>query len=193
MMVNLTVESLKNALSFIQENSREIKFHGEYLSPGVKNPLFGLIITPEHFSEDQAYHLRVVQNLTPKLLNRMAEDYTVLSLDGQELLHVLNDELYLSGLKSQIKSRGYTDASDVQVFKLLREKIVSDDSESLIGVMTDLLKDSIAGRGKLVIDAPQQELTLKSEQGPQLKIEQENDPSEAAKLIKQAKKEKQGA
>lgn len=192
-MANLTIIGLKNALNFIQENSREIKFHGKYKTDGAPDPKFGLIITPEGFSDDEAYHLRVVQTLTPKLFTRLAEDYTVLSLDGQELLHVLNDELYLSSLKSQIKSRGYTNASDVQVFKLLREKIVSDDSESLIGVVTDLLKDSIAGRGKLVIDAPHQELHLKAEQGPQLKTEQESDPSEAEKIIKQAKKEKQGA
>lgn len=172
-MANLTISGLKNALNFVQENSREIKFHGKNKSDGQPDSKFGLIVTPEYFSDEDAYHLRVIQNLTPKLFTRLAEDYTVLSLDGQELLHVLNDDLYLSNLASRVKARGYTEASDVQVFKLLREKINNDEGESLLEVVTELLKDSISRRGKLVIESAKEE-------------------PDTGKTIKQIKKEKLG-
>jgi hypothetical protein len=180
-MVNLTIDGLRNALNFIQENSNEVKFYGKYNSEGQLEYKAGLIITPNGFSENEAYHLRVVQNLTPKLFTRLTEDYTVLSLDGQELLHVLNDELYLSDLSLKIKNRGYSNVSDVQIFKLLREKIGNDDSESLISVMSTLLKDSVNRKEKLVFNP-----------SPELLEETEN-LSEAAKIIKQSKKEKPGA
>lgn len=181
-MVNLTITGLKNALNYIQEYSKEIKFHGKYKTDGQLDPKIGLIVTPEHFSEDDAYHLRVVQNLMPKLFTRLAEDYTVLSLDGQELLHVLNDEMYLSNLAAQIKTRGYSDAADVQIFKLLRERMGNDDNESLVSVMTTLLKDTINTRGKLVIDSKQPT--------PELLPEPEPEVSEAAKIIGKNKKER---
>jgi hypothetical protein len=115
-MAALTIEGLKLALTYVQDNGKSIS----YYEVGPKN---GLIVT-DHLSEEEAYHLRLVQSLEPRLVLRLAEQYTLLSLDGQELLHMLSDEQYINSLRQQLqRDNGYSQPADVQVFKLLRKQL----------------------------------------------------------------------
>ncbi|MEX2990348.1 hypothetical protein [Serratia fonticola] len=186
-MLHLTIEGLKSALTYIQDNSKTIAFHGKTKADGKPNPNHGLIIAPEHMSEDEQYHLRVIQALTPKLITRLNEDYTVLSLDGQELLHVLSDDAYLANLSAQITNQGYSTAADVQVFKLLREKMSSDENKTWADVLRTLLGNAMNGRApeRLVVDADPAPLPV--EQVESIEEVSADPEPQAAKLIKAAK------
>ncbi|MGL5386656.1 MAG: hypothetical protein ACRDCA_12510 [Serratia sp. (in: enterobacteria)] len=114
-MAALTIDGLKRALTYIQDNSNIA-----YYEVG---PRKGIMVT-DQFNENEAYHLRLVQSLEPRLTVRLAEQYTLLSLDGQELLHMLNDDRYLETLRLQLqRENGYSEPADVQVFKLLRKQL----------------------------------------------------------------------
>lgn len=115
-MVYLTLSGLRDALEYVHNHPRDIKFH----TTGDRN---GLMVNPEGFTDEQAYHLRIIQVLTPKLVTRLAEDYTALTLDGQELLDVLYDEPYLQAVVEKIKSLGFTSISDRQVFRFLKDEM----------------------------------------------------------------------
>jgi hypothetical protein len=189
-MVHLTIDGLKGALNYIQENSKTIKFHGKNKADGKPNPNQGLISAPENMTEEEQYHLRVVQALTPKLFTRLNEEYTVLSLDGQELLHVLNDDAYLANLTAQIKNQGYSAPADVQVFKLLREKMSSDENKTWADVLKTLLGNAINGRNanteRLVheVEPP----LLQTDEPESVDVAEISEPEpQAAKIIKAAK------
>jgi hypothetical protein len=191
-MIMLTIDGLKYALNYIQ-NNKSIKYH-EF------GPKKGLISIPEGTLDDEAYHLRVIQLLEPKLLSRLADEYTVLSLDGQELLDVLSDDVYLLSLTAQLKRRGYSSPSDRQVFRLLREKMAGDDNKSWPDVMKSLLVDAVDARNngneRIVLDtepslppASAPELTVPEPEAQAERIEEVSaDPEpQASKLIKAAK------
>ncbi|HDL6962242.1 TPA: hypothetical protein PXM28_001484 [Yersinia enterocolitica] len=115
-MAALTIDGLKQALTYIQDNGKSISYYEV-------GPKKGLMVT-DHITENDAYHLRIVQSLEPRLVIRLAEQYTLLSLDGQELLHMLSDEKYLNSLRLQLqRDNGYSQPADVQVFKLLRKQL----------------------------------------------------------------------
>jgi hypothetical protein len=177
-MIMLTIDGLKRALNYIQ-NNKSIKYH-EF------GPKKGLIAIPEGTPDDEAYHLRVIQLLEPKLLGKLADEYTVLTLDGQELLDVLSDDVYLLSLTAKLKGRGYSSPSDRQVFRLLREKMTGDDDKSWPDVMKSILVDAVNsqnnGNERIVLDVeaalPPADIpeAIAAEPGPQ-----------AEKLIKAAK------
>lgn len=131
-MLMLTIEGLKTALLYVAENGRQIT----YFERGPKSGLFTL---PESMSEDMQYHLRVVQLFEPKLTTRLSENYTVLSLDGQELYDILNDTQYLDSLHQQLRTQGYTSPSDRQIFRLLRERMSGVRESSWTDVISQLL------------------------------------------------------
>lgn len=115
-MAALTIDGLKQALNYVQDSGKSISYYEV-------GPKKGLIVT-DHLSEKEAYHLRIVQSLEPSLVRRLAEQYTLLSLDGQELLHMLSDEQYINSLRQQLqRDNGYSQPADVQVFKLLRRQL----------------------------------------------------------------------
>lgn len=115
-MAALTIDGLKLALNYVHDNGKSISYYE-------LGPKKGLIVT-DHLTEDEAYHLRLVQSLEPSLVRRLAEQYTLLSLDGQELLHMLSDEQYINSLRQQLqRDNGYSQPADVQVFKLLRKQL----------------------------------------------------------------------
>lgn len=114
-MAALTIDGLKRALNYVQDNSGIT-----YYEVG---PRKGLMVT-DQLTEDEAYHMRIVQSLEPRLIARLAEQYTLLSLDGQELLHMLSDDRYLDSLRLQLqRDNGYSQPADVQIFKLLRKQL----------------------------------------------------------------------
>lgn len=114
-MAALTIDGLKRALNHVQDNSSI-----SYYEVG---PRKGLMVT-DQLTEDEAYHMRIVQSLEPRLVARLAEQYTLLSLDGQELLHMLSDDRYLDSLRLQLqRDNGYSQVADVQIFKLLRKQL----------------------------------------------------------------------
>ncbi|CNI68344.1 Uncharacterised protein [Yersinia frederiksenii] len=115
-MLMLTISGLKQALNFIQSNSKNIKYNE-------RGSRQGMIMVPEGLSEDEQYHLRLVQKMEPKLINPLSEGLTVLSLAGQELLDILSDDAYIVLLTDKLKSLGYTAPSDRQIFRLLQERM----------------------------------------------------------------------
>lgn len=136
-MVMFSIESLKQALIFIQEHSESLQYYGK--ASGSKE---GLIIS-DGMSDDEKYHLRIVQALKPALITKLADKYTALSLDGQELLHILNDEMYIHSLEVLLRREGYTSPSDVQIFKLLRKRLDGDTVVSWAEVMKMLMDHAI--------------------------------------------------
>lgn len=149
-MVFLTLSGLKEALEFVHNNSQAFKFHQT-------GSLKGLIVTPEGFTEEMAYHLRLVQGLKPQLLTRLAEEYVALSLAGQELLDVLDDEEYLNSLTSKLRSYGYSAPSDRQVFRLLQsemESITEKKNFEFGAVFDDFFNSAIRARTPKAIDVP---------------------------------------
>ena len=132
-MVALTIDGLKKALTYIQDNSKTIAYYE-------RSSKRGLIVT-DGLSEDEAYHIRVVELLTPKLITQLAESFTALSLAGQELLDILSDDAYLASLSNYLKRQGYSNPSDRQVFRLLTERMTSDPKswpEMVREIVTDL-------------------------------------------------------
>lgn len=150
-MTMLTINGLTAALEYIQNNSRMLAYHKD----GYKKDL---IETPDAFNEDQAYHLRVIQALEPKLVTRLAPDYTVLSLDGQELLDILQDDLYIDSLVARLKAYGYTAPSDRQVFRLLQDRmdalpITDSQAISLPEVFTSFFEAATSANSKVKAEA----------------------------------------
>lgn len=104
-----------------------------------------------------AYHLRLVQGLKPQLITRLAEEYVTLSLAGQELLDVLDDEEYLNSLTSKLRSYGYSAPSDRQVFRLLQsemESITEKKNFEFGAVFDDFFNSAIRARIPKAIDVP---------------------------------------
>lgn len=162
-MVMLTINGLKAALEFIQANSRTIFF----ITEGHKK---GFIASPEGTNEEGAYHLRVVQMLKPTLITRLAPDYTVLSLDGQELLDILSDKAYLDSLVERLKACGYTAPSDRQVFRLLQERMnimpVTDVTQtmSLPDVFNSFFDAALSANGRAKVEVSVEEVPQKEVQ-----------------------------
>lgn len=181
-MAALTIEGLKRALNYVQDNSSIT-----YYEVG---PRKGLMVT-DQMNEDEAYHLRIIQSLEPRLIARLAEQYTLLSLDGQELLHMLNDDRYLESLRLQLqRDNGYSNPADVQIFKLLRKQL---EGSNPVASWPDVIKLLIErSREKVILPdvepaAPITDSTLmqKQEDLPsETKAEQE---PETARIIKNAK------
>lgn len=146
-MAALTIEGLKRALNYVQDNSSIT-----YYEVGPKK---GLMVT-DGMSEDEAYHLRIIQSLEPRLIARLAEQYTLLSLDGQELLHMLSDDRYLDSLRLQLqRDNGYSNPADVQIFKLLRKQL---EGAASVTSWPDVIKMLVErSREKLVL--PDVEIT----------------------------------
>lgn len=180
-MAALTIEGLKRALNYVQDNSSIT-----YYEVG---PRKGLMVT-DQMSEDEAYHLRIIQSLEPRLIARLAEQYTLLSLDGQELLHMLSDDRYLDSLRLQLqKNNGYTQPADVQIFKLLRKQL---DGTAPTASWPDVIKMLVErSREKSVLpelDIPAQVIEQNPVQQQSLDPEIKPEPEpEAAKIIKSAK------
>lgn len=181
-MTALTIEGLKRALNYVQDNSSIT-----YYEVGPKK---GLMVT-DGMNEDEAYHLRIIQSLEPRLIARLAEQYTLLSLDGQELLHMLSDEHYLDSLRLQLqRDNGYSNPADVQIFKMLRKQL---DGSNPVASWPDVIKLLIErSREKVILPdveavIPLSDPTLTQKQEdllPEMKAEQE---PEAAKIIKATK------
>lgn len=181
-MTALTIDGLKRALNYVQDNNSIT-----YYEVG---PRKGLMVT-DGMSEDEAYHLRIIQSLEPRLIARLAEQYTLLSLDGQELLHMLSDDRYLDSLRLQLqRDNGYSQPADVQIFKLLRKQL---EGTAQVTSWPDVIRLLVErSREKLVLpeiepSAPlpgptpaQQETIVLPETKPEVK-------PEAAKIIKAAK------
>lgn len=153
-MVMLTIEGLKTALTYVHDNSKTIK----YYEAGSKK---GLIVT-EGMSEDEAYHLRVVELLQPKLTTKLSESFTALSLAGQELLDILRDEAYIASLSSYLNKQGYTHPSDRQVFRLLCERMSGESSKSWQDMFSELVSDigQAATKEEVTDIQPEEPLTL---------------------------------
>jgi len=112
----LTLSGLKNALQYIQDNKNIIRVHKF-------EPKKGFIIIPKELSEDEAYNLYLIQKFEPKLIERFGEELTILSINGQELFDILSDEKYIDGLRNHIRKLGYTEPSDRQIYKLLKQQM----------------------------------------------------------------------
>lgn len=169
-MVFLTLSGLKEALEHVHNNSQAFKFHQT-------GSLKGLIITPEGFTEEMAYHLRLVQGLKPQLITRLAEEYVTLSLAGQELLDVLDDEEYLNSLTSKLRSYGYSAPSDRQVFRLLQSEMesITDKKNFEFGaVFDDFFNSAIRARTPKAIDVP----VVESEPEPVPDVIEEKTPEQ---------------
>lgn len=180
-MAELTIEGLKNALTYVQDNSTITWYE--------VGPRKGLMVT-DGMSEEDAYHLRVVQSLEPRLIVRLAEQYTQLSLDGQELLHMLSDDRYLDSLRLQLqKNNGYTHPADVQIFKLLRKQL---DGTAPTASWPDVIKMLVERSREKPVLPELEATTAVIEQNPvqqqslDPEIKSEPEP-EAAKIIKSAK------
>lgn len=134
-MVMLTIEGLKKALAYIQDNSTTIRYYE-------RSNKRGLIVT-DGMSEDEAYHIRVVELLQPKLITQLAESFTTLSLAGQELLDILSDDAYLATLSSYLKRQGYTSPSDRQIFRLLCKRMDGNSDISWQEIIKDAVTDLV--------------------------------------------------
>lgn len=180
-MAALTIEGLKRALNYVQDNSSIT-----YYEVG---PRKGLMVT-DQMSEDEAYHLRIIQSLEPRLIARLAEQYTLLSLDGQELLHMLSDDRYLDSLRLQLQqNNGYTQPADVQIFKLLRKQL---DGTAPTASWPDVIKMLIErSREKPVLpdlEVPAAVIAPSPAPAENLELPPEPEPApDAAKIIKAAK------
>lgn len=132
-MVMLTVESLKNALLYVRDNSTTISYYAR----GTKKDL----INTDGLEEDQAYHIRVVELLNPPLITKLSESYITLSLAGQELLDILSDSAYLESLTEYLKKQGYSNPSDRQVFRLVCERMSGEANVSWSDIVRDIVSD----------------------------------------------------
>jgi hypothetical protein len=181
-MTALTIEGLKRALNYVQDNNSIT-----YYEVG---PRKGLMVT-DQMSEEDAYHMRIIQSLEPRLIARLAEQYTLLSLDGQELLHMLNDDRYLDSLRLQLqRDNGYSNPADVQIFKMLRKQL---DGSNPVASWPDVIKLLIErSREKVILPDVENVASLSDPAQvqkqevlpPEVKAEQETD---AARIIKGAK------
>lgn len=189
-MVYLTLDGLRDALEFIHNNPRNIKFH-------TTGDRAGLMINPDGFTDEQAYHLRIAQVLTPKLVIRLAEDYTALTLDGQELLDVLNDEPYLQAIAEKIKSLGFTAVSDRQVFRYMKDEMsrMTADQGVLLPQVFDIFFDAaVAARDRRpTLASTPANIQVAEEAIGQDAIENDEFVSTASDIISDVKKKKRTA
>lgn len=117
-MLTLTIPGVKNALLYVQENSTNLPFH----EGGDKE---GMLMLPASLTNEEAYHLRAIEHLEPKLINRLSKNYTVLTLEGQRLLSALSDEAHLEFLRSELYNFGYTNPADCMIFDLLQKRLAA--------------------------------------------------------------------
>jgi hypothetical protein len=127
----LTLNGLKKALRYIQDNSKTIKYHPF-------EPLKGMIVIPKNMPDDEQYHLFLVQKFEPRLIDKFSNELTLLSINGQEFLDVLSDDKYIEILKNQIKKLGYSEPSDRQIYKLLKQQM-GDYSSPVINHLSEFI------------------------------------------------------
>ncbi|HDC4619837.1 hypothetical protein [Enterobacter asburiae] len=131
-MAMLTLSGLKAALLYIIENP-DIGYDAK----GAMNM--------SGFSKDQMYHMMLLQRFEPKLLARYATNYTGLTLEGQELYDILCDDEYLKKLEDDLRSRGYTQPSDRQIFSELRYHMHNRDTGKQSGGNDLSVKEFLTG------------------------------------------------
>lgn len=177
-MVMLTIDSLKNALNYINENGKKLKYYDGHYNVSKA----GLIVTDE-MTEEEAYHIRVVEFSNPKLVTKLAGSFTVLSIVGQELLDILSDDNYLNSLSAYLKKQGYSNPSDRQIFRLVCERMSGENTKSWVEMMQDIID---------LAQIPKQEdiLTISTEDVELLAVEEDvvEDDSLTEKIIKDTKK-----
>lgn len=120
-MLLLKIEGVKKALEYIQKNGRSLKCHKH-------DPQKGMIILPEGTPEDEAYHIYLAQKIQPSLIMKVNDRSIILSPAGQELYDILCDEKYLAKLKEHFISRGFSGATDRQLFRLAMHELTTRDA-----------------------------------------------------------------
>lgn len=115
----LTIAGIRESLEYVRDHA-DVKYHNH-------GPRKGMIVTPEDFTPEQGYSLFLVQKFTPKLTVQLLENVTGLTLDGQELLDILSDEVYLAKVSDDLKTIGYTSPSDRQIFREVRRRLEITD------------------------------------------------------------------
>jgi hypothetical protein len=171
----LTLSGLKKALQYIQDNSRTIKYHPF-------EPLKGMIVIPKNIPDDEQYHLFLIQKFEPRLIDKFSNELTLLSINGQEFLDILSDDKYIEILKHQIRKLGYSEPSDRQIYKLLRQQM-GDYSTPV----TNPVSEIIALMGSLT---PEIDITPKWSVEQESEIELPSPPPEEPATIETPKKKK---
>lgn len=114
-MALMTLSSLKAILEYVQNHPRDIEFYSN------KSPLEGFVKPPSGFTEDQKYHLILAKDLG--FVKRLTPEYTGLSLSGQEMLDILNDEVFIDHIKVALKAHGHAEPTDRQILREIRERL----------------------------------------------------------------------
>ncbi len=142
----LTLNGLKKALQYVQENSKKIKYHPF-------EPLKGMIVIPKNVPDDDQYHLFLIQKFEPRLIDKFSNELTLLSINGQEFLDILSDDKYIETLRNQIRKLGYSEPSDRQIYKLLKQQM-GDYSAPVVSPVNDVINAiaSLADKRKNEID-----------------------------------------
>lgn len=111
----LELSSLKRALEFVRD--------AEKVDTYPSGPKKGLIDAPKDFSKTDSYALFIAQRFEPKLITQPFAGTFVLTLEGQELLDIIADDVYVNSIREDLASLGYTSPSDRQVFRELRRRM----------------------------------------------------------------------